>query len=745
MIGAMRAIALCFAALLVVCCAAPASATLGATGTVPAVRAPHPLPLDPTLSDPAWETGKLAVAPSYMDLTTRRPAPVETTTYLLYDDRNIYVAFHAEQRGIPIVAGQPTNNVGFGIDDFVGVGLDPGGSGSQVYWFETTPRGTRYQQASANARFAPQWGAAARTRPDGWDAVMIIPLDALRVGGGKQRWRIDFARQLATTGEHLVWGYDGLMNDAAVGNGWPSFNDVRFWPWLDGVALAGRSAAAHRPRADVYGLLSGGKDRQQFAQADGAFSAQSVRNTGLDVVAPLTDTIDFVGTLAPDFSNVEVDQQTIAPQEFRRQLAEYRPFFAQGAAFLSPNQYPIGGQVAPQNLIFYSPGIGPFDRGAKVEGTHGNDAFGVLSVRGTGAPGIGTFDDIAYGFKHALPNRTFQYWADGVLAHHELQGSDETTEAGMLGRNLKSGFVWLANTSVEHGSAPNGASHSSNAFVDVHKPNYEVNLGYDDIGPHYGPLDGFTASSDIRGPQATLYLMGNGSRVKNWFFTLYGDRFRDGSGAVHQADTLVSLNATFKNGLSINGLGPQTGVLRSYELPSGPNCSGPSLGRSAYTGAPCYRNGRTDRFDLFAANFGYRDGTPAPLDWGYSVGPFGGTYLHQFTSSTSRPLGGRWSIALEYDGTWERSFADGSLDSQFLRKIALSASLDANTNVALALRTINGDGGFALPGTNLSATFHRHFPRGDELYLDFGTPASTTTLDRIILKYVLHLGPLAGT
>jgi hypothetical protein len=731
--------------LLTLCCATPLGASTTASDTIPIVRTARPLPLDPGHADPGWQAGRIDLSPAFADLTTRRAAPVATEVYLLYDDRTLYVAFHAAQPGIPIVAGQTTNGVGFGIDDFVGIGIDPGGSGTQVYYFETTPHGTRYQQASENARYAPAWNAAAGIAGDGWDAVLEIPLAALRLHAGPQHWRIDFVRQLAATGEHLTWAFDGIMNDGPIGNGWPNFLDQRFWPSFGPFALNKVGGAVRTPRADVYALGSAGSDRAQFQQADQTFRTERPRAFGIDVAAPLTDTITFVGTLAPDFSNVEVDQQTIAPQEFRRQLVEYRPFFAQGAAFLNPNPSPVGGAVAPQNLIFYSPDIGPFDRGMKIEGTHGNDSFGVLSARGYDLTTDDLFDDIAYGFKHALPNRTFQYWADGVLAHHSDAGSDETSEIGAEGRNLRNGFIWLADTSVEQGTARGGTAHSTNGFIDVHKPNYEVNLAYVDVSPHYDPLDGFTANSDIRGPDATIYLLGNGTRVKNWTLAIYGDRFTDESGAVHQADTLLALSATLKNGFSLNSFGPQTGVLRSYDVPAGPGCSGPAVGRSAFTGAPCYLNGRSDRFDFFNAGFGYRDGTPAPIDWSYSFGPFGGNTLHQFTTTTSRPLGGRFALTLEYDGTWERSVATGMLDSQFLRRIGLGASLGRDANVSLSLRSINGTGGFALPGTDVAATFHRHWANGNDLYLDFGTPAATSTLDRFIAKYVLHVGPLPGT
>ena len=668
-----------------------------------------------------------------------------TVAYLLYDDRAIYVAFHAEQPGIPITASQTTNGVGFGIDDFVGIGIDPGGSGSQVYYFETTPRGTRYQQASENARYAPAWTAAARVEGTSWNAVLVIPLAALRLHAGPQHWRINLVRQLAATGDHLTWAFNGIMNDGPIGTGWPNFADVRFWPSLRTFNLAKMRGTARIPRADIFALGSVGRDRAQFQQADQSFQTERIRTLGIDLAAPLTDTITFVGTLAPDFSNVEVDQQTIAPQEFRRALTEYRPFFAQGASFLNPNPTPVGGFVAPPNVIFYSPSIGPFDRGAKIEGTHGNDSFGILSARGYDLTSGSLFDDIAYGFKHALPDRTFLYWADGVMAHHSAAGSDVTSEFGAEGRNLKSGFIWMADTAVERGTALGGVAHSTNGFLDVHKPNYEVNVGYVDVTPHYNPLDGFTSNSDIRGPTGAIYLLGNGTRVKNWVLALYGDRFIDRSGAVHQADTSATVSATFKNGLSLNGFGPATGVLRSYDVPAGPGCSGPVLFRSPFTGVPCYLNGRTDRFNVFNAGFGYRDGTPAPFDWSYSFGPFGGVMLHQVAVETSRPLAGRFALSLEYDGTWERSFATGQLNSQFLRRVGVGTSLGRDANFSVSLRSINGTGGFAVPGTNFAATFHRHWENGNELYLDFGTPAATSTLDRFITKYVFHVGPLPGT
>ncbi|MDP9017802.1 MAG: hypothetical protein M3N19_05740 [Candidatus Eremiobacteraeota bacterium] len=744
-----KALGLVVTLLLTALGASPSWASVSAAQNFPAEAAPHPLPLDPALTDPAWATGAVPAQASYQNVTTRNPAPFQTTVDLLYDRDNLYVAFHAEQGSTPITATQSANDVGFGIDDFVGIGIDPSGNGSQVYFFETTPKGIRYQQASENARYKPDWQAAAKMQGNAWNAVMIIPLKALRISGGNH-WRVNFIRGVAAVGEHYTWAYDGLMGDGPGGN-WPVFQDARYWPTLSDLKLTGLAAASRpAPRAEIYALSSSGQDRKLFAQSTGQFLPETVRNAGIDFTYPITNTINFVGTANPDFSNVEIDQQTIAPQEFRRGLQEYRPFFAQGANFINANAASLSVISAP-NLNFYSPGIGPFDRGAKVEGTFGKQSFGVLSFRGYDQTSGNEFDDLAYGYKHAEPTRTFLYWADGVVAHHSLAGNDSVNEVGFAVRNLKNGFVGSIDTSFESGTwvpAP-GYARLSTGFVDVHKPNYEVNYTYQDISPNYNPIDGFTNASDERGSGFFVNFNGSSASMKNYSVFIYGDRYLDRSGQVHQADTLANVSATFKNGFSLNGVGPAVGILRSYATDNPLNyakgCADHNLPYSSFTGYPNYYCGRSDRYNLMQVNLGYRDGTPTPIDVGINEGPFGGNFLHLYSISTSRPLGSRFSISGEYDGTYERSFATGKLESQWLRRLTLGETLGPDSNLSISVRGINGIGGFATPGLNFAASYHRHYKSGNDLYINYGTPAAPTTLNRLIMKYVFRMGGGAGT
>ena len=687
---------------------------------------------DPSLSDPAWNTG-LVPGTLWENVTTRRPAADSTRAYLLYDDKNLYVAFVAEQSSAPIIATQTTNDVGFGTDDFVAVGIDTSGAGSRAYFFETTPRGIRYQQASENVRYRPVWKSSAVSDRSKWQAVLIIPLSVLRLQSGTaQVWRIGFFRSIAARAEHLSWAFDPLMPDASAGN-WPSFLDLRFWPRVAGITVKQSPTIKPDPRLEMFGLSSSGADRELFQQADGTFRQQHVRSLGADLSLPITPTINLVGTANPDFSNVEIDQQTIAPQEFTRQLAEYRPFFSQGAQYLNPSPAGYTNFNAPNDKVFYSPSVGPFDSGAKVEGTYGLQSFGVLSFRGFSTVTGDTFDDQAFGYHHALQDQSFQYWADGVLAHHSIDGSDRTYEYGTRARDLTHGLLWQINGDLEESSrVPGGIAHSTDSAFDVHKPNYEAIIQYADISPGYDPLDGFTTISDIRGMSGYLNLTGSTPGVKNWSLFFQGDRLLDRSGAVHQADSNVFFNAVFKNGFSINGLGPSTSELRGYD-------------GNFFTGYPSYAHGVTVPFNLMGIPIGYGDGTPTPIDVSANWGDFGGNSLHLYTAQTSRPIGSRYTLGLEYDGSYERSLVSGGLDSQWLRRLSLGYNLGSSSNVTLSLRDINGRGGFsAEPGLNLAAAFHEQTKRGD-VYVNFGSPSAFATLDRLIVKYVVRVGADAGT
>ncbi len=682
-----------------------------------------------------WQ--KAFMATGFIDFTTRTPAQLATTAYFLYDATNLYIAFVCARGDVPLTAAQTTNNVGFGLDDDVEFDVDPTDNGTRTYAFESTPRGVRYQTSSESSRYDPPWTARARIMAKAWVVEMIVPLRDLRAGSGAvQTWRINFARHVAARAEDYTWAYDPLQN---------SLSDSSHWPRLGGIRIA-VAAARPAPHGEVYALASAGRDRKQFQNQFGAFEQQTPRLFGIDGTYPITNTLALVGTLNPDFSNVEVDQQIIAPQEFRRAYTEYRPFFSQGANFLTPG--PGIGINTIASTPFYTPSIGTFDRGIKLEGTTGPYTLGALEVRGAG------LDDEAFGIDRTSSDRTLELFTSGVLAHHSDLGNDSTLGFGGTISDRTRTFSLGVNEQMERGSLVGNSRLAHNLLTLANYQNQatQVSLSYRDIGPEYNPIDGYTQQNDIRGPQ--LIVLQNGvfkaarSQFKSYSLVGFADRYVDRSGAARQVDAFAQGGVTLKSLLSLT-VSQQTSSLRQYTAPY-----------------PVYSGGVQEKFDQTSFALGYRDGTASPIDFLYAFGPYASfcpgtvpqalfcapsgapgfipSYVTLFTASASRQIGRFYSLAGEIDSSSEQPYS-GTRDGQWLRRLALTRSLGSDASISLGLRTISGTGGFGAPGTNFVASFHVKFRDSSQLYFEYGTPAATATLNRAVLKYELHLGGGIGT
>jgi hypothetical protein len=724
----------------------PAAAAVSYPSSFHAQQAPYAIG-PAAFTDSVWQKG--VMGSDFFNVTTRVPSRISTRSYVLYDATNVYVRFECDQKHVPLTALQSTNDVGFGTDDFVGVGIDTSGNGSQVYYFETTPAGVRYQAASENARYLPHWTATARATAEGWEAILVIPLSTMRLrAGGQQSWRMNFIRGVAATAEHYSWAWDAKMADA-VGSAWPVFTDAQYWARIQ-IAISSKTGVVRaKPHAEIFGLLSAGSDRHLFQQANGTFLPEPNRPFGADLSVPLTNTINFVGTVDPDFSNVEIDQVTIAPSEFERPLVEYRPFFTQGASFLNPNLLSSSGAFAPNNIIFYSPDVGPFNSGEKVEGTFGDQSFGLMHFEGVNQVANSDFNATAYGYLHALPDQSLRIWSDGVLAHDSVAGNDTTAEIGASALDVSTGINAGLDQSWEAGSfVPD--LHRAQAFdanIGAKKANYTFIADYQDISPNYGPMLGYTSISDIRG-FAMAFADGGALPWTKSFKVLMGtDRFFDDSGAIHQSDFGIITTVALKDQLTLS-VGPQVGLLRSYatQAPTATEtCLSPSIPRTSYTGFPNYYCPLTQQYSNFGVTIGYRDGTPFPIDLGYGEGPFGGSYLHQYSSSLSRQVGRRLTFSINYDGTYVSS--NGTLSSQLLRRFSVSDALSSDSNISLEYRVVSGNILFETqpPGANLAVSFHELLRNGNTLYVSYGTPAAPQTLNRLIVKYIFNYGGGAGT
>ncbi|MDQ2991369.1 MAG: DUF5916 domain-containing protein [Candidatus Eremiobacteraeota bacterium] len=687
---------------------APAHAWVDHSARIAAIKTATAPPLDASLTDPIWQTAlKLD---NFYDYTAKAPAKLHTTAYVLYDAKYLYVGVKVQQAGVAMTATQNVDHAGVATDDHISVNLDTAGNGSRVYQFRANPKGIHDEFSSENARYAPDWVSLSKIFPNGdYNLLFVIPFSVIRgESSASQDWRFDVVRFIAASNDSYTWAYDSTMN---------SVGSSQYWPFLTDIRIAA-AATRPQPHADIYGLLSAGSDHRQFQNGIGSFQNVDPRNYGIDLTYPLTNTLAFVGTANPDFSNVEQDQTTIAPQEFQRQYNEYRPFFAQGANFL--------GAIPDINInsyqtLLYTPAIGIFNHGEKIEGTIGQNSIGMLNVGGSG------FSDRALGYSYNRSDNSLGFGFQGVNAVFSDGRRDTAYGYGATTANPHSGALFVANFQADRGTEVSDPAQADSISIGggVQNATWLALVDWKDIGAQFNPLIGYTQINDIRGPQGLVQYSGSGHKgafVKSYQFTVVADKFLNRAGLTHEADVGASTNLTFNNNFTFR-YGDGVSELRfgGVVLP----------------------------FNSQSVAIGYKDGSPSPIDAGYSWGPFAGLYLQQFDSSASRQFG-LYGVSFEYDGTVERATdqsASGTpgLDTQWLRRISLARAFDKTASLAIGLRAINGTGGFAAPGTNLAISYHKRFANLNELYFDYGTPADYQTLHRWIFKYVFHFGGATGT
>ncbi len=170
-------------------------------------------------------------------------------------------------------------------------------------------------------------------------------------------------RYVRATGEQQVWSYDRVqMQPDGYGNSDYAHAGTITVPQIK----VGFSRP--KPRAAIYAL----------GEAASRTIGGSTSRVGADLSVPITPTASFYSTFHPDYSNVELDQQTISPTVFQRYYSEVRPFFTQAASFY--NQFNCDACQNIQSL--YTPSIPTPSQGYAVEGKQGPLGFASFDAVG---------------------------------------------------------------------------------------------------------------------------------------------------------------------------------------------------------------------------------------------------------------------------------------------------------------------------------------------------------------------------
>ena len=676
--------------------------SLGALSVPHTTAAPR---IDGTLDDPAWKNA--AAAHLTYDLRNHAPATEATVIYTMSDGVYLYVGVDAKQ-SIPVRATEHTNGVGLDTDDEVQVDLWPNGTRGFRYKFTSTAIGTHYQYSTENNAFEPAWSSAGRIVAGGYAITMRIPL-AVMHGTGAGDWRIQFIRYMPVTNDVLVWSYGPVQQD---------FNDVNYSGSLSGLPRL--SALRQKPRIGVFGL---GEIASRTVGGD------RIRE-GADISVPIMSGTSFVGTIYPDYSNVEIDQQTIAPTAFPRIVNDVRPFFTQGANFYS---YPNGiCSGCPGIIEFYTPKIPTPRDGYAVEGQRGLFSYGMLHVISTDRT------DTAEAVNYVSPNQQTALNFQGSLVNSSAL-HDAADGMTITHNNLKN-FVQFARFGTDSGTnvLDGGQAQRYEAGAGIYQADGANVYGVlRKVGAYFDPVDGLVQHPDISGYNFTFFKpfkFSTTARFTELDFNGNLDRYHDHAGALDQTDNGTNMSLTSRTLFNL-----QLSTGSSYLLVSDPM----PITHNVFT--PITQQG---------AQIGYNLNSSMPSFVSFNTGHFGPGRLNAWTRNATLRNGTRGAVTLEFDDT-DQFVDSGSRLTQWLERLSYSYQSGPNQALALGVRRIIGTPPILFKSQplnvstiggawNLSAAFHQKVP-GGEVYVVYGDASLLRTSPSFIIKFIRYIGAEKGT
>ena len=653
--------------------------------------------------DDSWS--KAAQVPVLFDFTYQRDGE-PATAYLAQDLDGLDVAFVVTQR-TQITLSAETNGPGVANDDNVTVQLWPQGNSGFGYSFSANARGARYQTSGENSAYSPEWIAGAKQNAGGYVVTMHIPFRIIR-SGGSTSWNVQLERVTQATNSTEVWEHAQGQRNAA---------DRAFAGTLTGIALSGGTRAARpQPRLQIYVL------GELTTRAFGG----STSRVGADLSMPVTPTSSLVASLHPDYSNVEIDQQTISPSVFARQFSEVRPFFTQVG-----NNFNNTFSCTNCPTILYTPAIPTFRQGYAYEGTQGPLSFAAYDAVGFARTDSAQVLNFAENDPVKIESLSLQRVSVNVPGFQDVTTS------------LYSGYEWQKTHLFVYF---NGGWDRGTGVTQPGSGNYfEYGGGYVDkdsvygftlqtIGPQFQPADGFVSQANVAGPllfaNHTIRFAPK-AELQDVKLSSFFAQQHDRSGNPAQNGENLQVNFDLRQQVTLHVFGGNF----DYETFDGQYL-------------PFNQNG----FYL-----GYKAQTSTPSSVSYS----GGSYFHgklgTWSYLATLPLRRNVHLSLEADetdyvplGQYVRMEPEAK---QWLERAGIDYQLTRTASFDIGVRRLIGrnlPNAFETPrfdflsAGNLSAAFH-FLAAQNEWYIVYGNPNNLSTLPAFYVKWIRYVGAQKGT
>ncbi len=345
-------------------------------------RTAQPITLDGRLTEADW-----ALADSVTDFRQRdpaegAPASERTVVRVLSTPAGMAIGWWCyDTDAARIVRSQLRRDAELRTDDYVSLAIDGLHDKRSGFYFRTNANGAMWDGEhvdveTGNESWDGVWDVRTQVTDAGFFIEMLIPWATLRYAEGDSVMGMNFRRFMPRKNEEVLW------------RAWKRTEGFRFLE-REGM-VSGLDSLPRRPRIEARPYVSGETrmpERQYFAVRGDSLLVPggSEGSIGLDIKAPISNTLTADITINPDFAQVEVDRQIVNLSRFPLFFPEQRPFFTEGSAIFDFGR-------PQQAQMFYSRRVGlgangtpvtiPF--GVRVQGRAGGRQVGFLAARTAG-------------------------------------------------------------------------------------------------------------------------------------------------------------------------------------------------------------------------------------------------------------------------------------------------------------------------------------------------------------------------
>lgn len=426
-------------------------------GSLPGHKIAAPPTIDGSIDDQEWAgvpTGKIG-----FDELNGQAATEDSAFWLAYDEKYIYFAAKVTcSNPASLHFEQYQTNVSLAGDDHVELQLDLTGSLSDFNVFGMNARGATSLQLAGGRAAKREWSgdfiSKGRLTATGWEVEARIPWQLMTLPtAGVRGLRFNIARFVTRDQRRYVYGFlpPGHASET------PTWTEIPI----------PASEASRKLKLLPYAF--GGYDDS---------SKKALFNSGLDMKLEVTDKVTAIGTINPDFRNIEGQILSLDFSRFERLANESRPFFQEGSQY-------------ENSALFASQRIGQIDAGVNAYGRLTDKlSFGIID-----ATVFGKENELVSNFTYD-PNANDSYRV--TATRFTKAGLENNAYLLRYARQLGPFSLFLRTMGTRDTQA--GKGQYDTASFGYNDPVWGFFFSYDRTSPNFLPRLGFAPEVDFRGP-----------------------------------------------------------------------------------------------------------------------------------------------------------------------------------------------------------------------------------------------------